>query len=304
MSSYLQHCATYIGTVLLCAASLASVGCAPAGGSSDPDSETLAGAAEDAATADQGVSGSIPVGATLRATTGVNLRSGASTSKSVLHVVPDGATVTVQDSTPVNGFYKVKHSGTVGWSYGAYYDLAQLPDDDGDADEGTEDDDDSSGSGPRANAIARAKKAMGFSYWWGHGRFKDEGASASNRGSCSGSCPSCSHSGNYGGDCSGLAAKVWQVPSSNTSLSTDAHPYSTADFNQSTSQWSVVSRNNLQTADMMVYRSGGAGHIFVYGSGDAWGSPYAYECKGCSAGCVEGYRAASSAYKGIRKNGY
>ncbi len=296
MSSYLQHCATYIGTLLLVAASF---GCAPSGGEAH-DSEQLAGADEDAASSDQGLSGSVPVGATLRATDGVNLRTGASTSSSVLRVVPDGATVTVQSSSPVNGFYQVKHNGTVGWSYGAYYDLQSTPDDGGD--EGN--DDDSSGGSARSNAIARAKKAMGFSYWWGHGRYKVESASNASRGSCSGSCPSCSHSGNYGGDCSGLVAKAWQVPSSNTSLSTDAHPYSTADFNQSTSQWSVISRDNLQPADAMVYRSGGAGHTFVYGSGDGWGSIYAYECKGCSAGCVEGYRTASSAYKTIRRNGY
>ena len=81
-------------------------------------------------------------------------------------------------------------------------------------------------------------------------------------------------------------------------------PYSTADFNSGSSQWSTISRDNLQAADAMVYRSGGSGHIFVYGSGDGWGSPYAYECKGCSYGCVEGYRSASSAYKAIRRSGY
>jgi len=297
MSSYVRHCATYIVTLFL---AVASAGCAPTG--SDPDSEDLAGADEDAASSEQGLSGSVPVGATLRATTGVNLRSGASTNNAVLRVVPDGGRVTVQQAAPQNGFYKVKHNGTIGWSYGAYYDLDAMPEGEGDADEGTDEDVDSSGGSPRANAIARAQKAMGFSYWWGHGRFKDEGVTNATRGSCSGSCPSCSHSGNYGGDCSGLVAKVWQVPSSNTSMSVDSHPYSTADLNGSTSQWTVINRSNVQQADAMVYRS--AGHTFIYGSGDGWGSHYAYECKGCSAGCVEGYRTASSAYKAIRRSGY
>jgi hypothetical protein len=31
---------------------------------------------------------------------------------------------------------------------------------------------------------------------------------------------------------------------------------------------------------------------------------YAYECKGCAAGCVKGYRTATSAYHGIRRSGY
>jgi hypothetical protein len=99
-------------------------------------------------------------------------------------------------------------------------------------------------------------------------------------------------------------AKVWQVPSSNTQLTTDSHPYSTADFVNDTSQWKTVSRGSLKQADALVYRSGGAGHIFVYSKGDGWGSMYAYECKGCSAGCVKGYRTASSAYHAIRRSGY
>ena len=159
-------------------------------------------------------------------------------------------------------------------------------------------------STPAQSAMTRAKSGVGFSYWWGHGRFLDEGPNASNKGSCSGSCPSCSHSGSYGGDCSGFAAKVWQVPSSNTDMSDDSHPYSTADFDEDTSQWKTVPQGTLKQADAMVYRSGGAGHIFIYDHGDAWGSMYAYECKGCSAGCTAGFRTASSAYHAIRRTGY
>src|SRR5690606_41693048 len=62
-----------------------------------------------------------------------------------------------------------------------------------------------------------------------------------------------------------------------------------------------VSRSSLQKADALVYRSGGAGHIFIYEKGDGWNSMFAYECKGCSAGCIGGYRTASSSYKGIRR---
>jgi hypothetical protein len=94
------------------------------------------------------------------------------------------------------------------------------------------------------------------------------------------------------------------VPSTNTDLTVDSHPYSTANFNEDTSQWSTVSRGSLKKADALVYRSGGAGHIFVYSHGDGWGSMYAYECRGCSAGCIKGYRTASSSYHGIRRAGY
>ena len=70
---------------------------------------------------DQGTSGDIEVGSDLIATANVNLRSGPSTSNSILDVVNKGEHVTVQSATPSNGYYKVDHDGTVGWSKGSYY---------------------------------------------------------------------------------------------------------------------------------------------------------------------------------------
>lgn len=282
---------------LFAVASLA-VGCTPG---TELDQEALQGA-DESVDSEAALTGSVPVGSTLKTTADLNLRKGPSTSKSIMYTMPEGSTVTVESATPSNGFYKVKHNGTIGFAYGAYLKLVSPPDDADvpeDADEPAP-----APSSKRAQAIARAKKTVGFSYWWGHGRFAESGATASNKGKCTGSCPNCSHTGSYGGDCSGMVAKVWQVPSSNTSMSVDSHPYSTADFDDDTSQWFTVSRANLKQADAMVYRSNGAGHIFIYGSGDGWGSMYAYECKGCSAGCIEGYRTASSAYHGIRRTGY
>jgi hypothetical protein len=264
----------------------------------DADSEELTGAPEEnVAKNTDAISGSIQVGSTLISTTGVNLRTGPSTSNTILHVVPDGASVTVVAADPKNGFYNVKHNGTTGWSFGQYY-KAGAPAPGGGGDPG------GGGSSARDAAIARAKSGVGFSYWWGHARFRPEGPSSSNAGTCSGSCPSCTHGGSFGGDCSGLVGKVWQVGSNNSDLTVDNHPYSTASFVNDTSQWSTVSRSNLQSADAMVYNSDGAGHIFVYSSGDGWGSMYAYECKGCSYGCVYDLRTASSAYHGIRRAGY
>lgn len=341
-------------------AAVSSIGCSAQ--PHDPDSEELT---EDVGTNGEGVTGSLGVGSQLKATGNVNLRSSASTDASILHVVPKGSTVTVEAASPSNGFYKVKHNGTVGWSYGQYYEpvggsVDALPNgstltstadvnlrkgpgtgydiitvvptgSDVTVVNGTPDNGfykvdyqgqvgwssgkyystSSSGGGgndpPAATeqdaAIERAKSAVGFSYWWGHGRFLEAGPSGK-AGSCSGSCPNCSHSGSYGGDCSGLAAKVWQVPASNDTLSDDSHPYSTVSFNSDTSQWKTVSRGSVKKADAMVYNESGKGHIFVYSKGDGWGSMYAYECKGCSYGCVAGYRTASSSYHAIRKNGW
>ena len=317
--------------------SLLSLSACSAVGTNDPDSDELVGGPEEnLGTNHDAISGSVAVGSTLIATGNVNLRTGPSTSNSILHVVPNGSTVTVVESSPQNGFYKIKHNGSTGWSYGQYYKAGStswgacsVGGVSGQCIETTAcgsgksatpgycpgpsniqcctADGGGGGGGSTTNrdqAIARAKSAMGFSYWWGHGRFRPEGPTSSNKGSCSGSCPSCSHSGSYGGDCSGLAGKVWQVPSSNSDLTTDSHPYSTVSFNQDSSQWSTISRSNMKKADAMVYNSGGAGHIFVYESGDGWGSMYAYECKGCSYGCVHNLRTATSAYHGIRRAGY
>ena len=292
MSRFLYRCLSL--ALLITLGSLpALAGCSAS--AEDPDSDDLVGASEEVDSGAYGVTGSIAEGTILVSTTNVNLRSGASTSKSILHVVPEGSQVTVMAATPSGGFYNVKHNGTVGWSYGQYYKVV---------DNGGGAPDDPAVSSAREDAIARAKSGTGFSYWWGHGRFRPEGPTASNKGSCSGSCPSCSHSGSYGGDCSGYVGKIWQVPSSNSDLTDDEHPYSTVSFNSDTSQWSTVSRANMKKADAMVYNSNGAGHILLYSSGDAWGSIYAYECKGCSYGCVAGYRTVSSAYHGIKRSGY
>lgn len=267
---------------------------------SDVDSEELLAAAEDVGTTEDSISGSIAVGTELKSTANVNLRTGPSTSYKVLHVVPNGSKVTVVESTPQNGFYKIKHDGTVGWSYGKYYQVASTGGTSGGGTSGGG----TTSSSVRDAAITRAKSGVGFSYWWGHGRFRPEGPTSSNKGSCSGSCPNCSHSGSYGGDCSGFAAKVWQVPGSNSTLSTDSHPYSTYNFNKDSSQWSTVSRGSMQKGDAMVYNVNGAGHIFIYEKGDAWGTMYSYECKGCSYGCVYGSRTASSSYHAIRRAGW
>jgi uncharacterized protein YraI len=294
MSITAYRCLSLAATVV--AASLLSLSACSVP-TNDPDSDELVGAPEENVGHDaNAISGSVAVGSTLIATANVNLRTGPSTSNSILHVVPDGASVTVVEASPQNGFYKVKHAGTTGWSYGQYYKAGSAGSSGGSSSGG--------GSSARDAAIERAKSAVGFSYWWGHARFRPEGPSSSNAGSCSGSCPSCSHSGSYGGDCSGLAGKVWQVPSSNADLTDDNHPYSTYNFDQDTSLWSTVSRGSLEKADAMVYNDGGKGHIFIYESGDGWGSMYAYECKGCAYGCVHNLRTASSAYHGIRRTGY
>jgi uncharacterized protein YraI len=248
----------------------------------------------------------VPIGTVLRSTTDVNLRQGPGTTYAVITVVPTGGQVTtINQECAENGFYNVSFGGVQGFTYANYYEVVTASSS-GSTSGGTSG---TSGSGgttgttdPRTDAIARAQVGMGFSYWWGHGCFLPSGVTSSNAGSCTGSCPSCTHSGTYGGDCSGLASKVWSLGP--TDLATDAHPYATYDFYNSSVSWHDVDRGSLQKADALVYNTNGEGHIFIYESGDGWGSMWAYECKGCSYGCVHDLRTAGSAYKGIGHNGW
>lgn len=279
----------------LAAAVVALAGCAGTVGDSATDSDLLTGA-EETGTLTQELSSGVAIGSTLQTTANLNLRTGAGTGYRVRLVIPKGAKVTtVNRSTPVSGWYNIKYNGVVGWSYGGYLKLVSQPSSGGSS---------SSTSSARDAAVSRAKSGVGFSYWWGHGRWVPGGLSSSTKGYCSGSCPNCSHSGGYGADCSGYVGKIWQVPSWNSDPRTDQHPYSTVNFVGSSSLWRTVSRGSVKKGDAFVYNSNGAGHIFLYESGDGWGSMWAYEAKGCSYGIVHNLRTASSSYKAIARAGY
>ncbi len=152
----------------------------------------------------------------------------------------------------------------------------------------------------RDEIINMAKSGVSYSYYWGHGSWRTDGTQ---HGSCSGSCPDCTHSGSYGADCSGFVAKVWQVPSPSP-VSTNSHPYSTYNFRYESQHWSQVSRSDAVRGDAMVYRNSGntGGHVMIYESGDPWGQAWTYEARGCSYGIVHNLRSIGSTYVAIRRD--
>jgi uncharacterized protein YraI len=309
--------ATVRNTLWLIIATLGAAGCAvqelgPEGSAEGDvgddlfDNEGLVGVNEDefldGVDAAFAVSGSVPAGSTLRTTADLNLRSGASTGYRVVLTMPRGSTVTVVSGTPSNGsWYNVRFGSTSGWAHGGYMDRVSGGSSDGGSTGGTGG---VSGTG-RDRILSIARSGVGFSYWWGGGAWDPNGATSSNRGSCSGSCPNCRHSGSYGADCSGYVAKAWTVPSSNTDLRRNAHPYSTADFISTSTRypWRRINRSDIARGDALVYRSGGAGHIVIYESGSAWGQMWMYEARGCSTGIVRNLRSLGSSYVGIRRTG-
>lgn len=292
--------------VMWVAAAAVLLGCAGSAGDLPTDSELLTGVEEDTSTISSELSSGVPIGSTLATTANLNLRTGPGMGYSIRLVIPDGAKVTtINRSTPSGGWYNIKYNGLSGWSYGSYLKLVSAPTSGGSSSGGSTSTA-TAGFNDRspAGAILRAKSGVGFSYHWGNGSWLASGATSSNRGACYGSCPNCTHSGTHGADCSGYVAKLWQVPASNDNVAVESHPYGTIHFVKDTAQWKTVSRGSVKKADALVYNINGAGHIFLYESGDGWGSMMAYEAKGCSYGIRHNLRTASSAYHAIRRAGF
>jgi hypothetical protein len=151
--------------------------------------------------------------------------------------------------------------------------------------------------------ICRAQSGVGFSYWWGGECWCATGADGCDpdyscgTGSCSGNCPSCTHSGSYGADCSGYVSRVWQVPHAIPVDACHTERYVAESFHSSGPYWNQVSRNSLQPADALASTT----HVVLYESGDGWGSMWVYESKGCSYGIVHNIRSCSSSYNAARR---
>ncbi len=221
---------------------------------------------------------------------GLHLRSGPSTGSSIILTMPNGSIVDVVGAS--GAWDSVRYNGTTGWAYATYLSAVSK----GGGGGGTGGGGGGGATGPVADAIARAESGLGFSYHWGGGCWSP-GSSAI--GACYGSCPSCTHSGTWGADCSGYVSKIWQVPGAEDVTRCD-HPLNTTSFYDDPTDWRDVPRSSVMKGDAFVRH----GHIFLFDHGDPWGALYAYEAKGCSYGIVHDNRTADSTYKVIRRNGF
>jgi uncharacterized protein YraI len=268
---------------LLAVCFVAMAGCGGEIGAGDPGGDESD--SQETTVSASAMSAVVGANATVTASA-LNLRSGPSTTDSVIVVMPQGAVVSVIGSS--GGWFKVTYNGHTGWCSGMYLSA--------DAGGGGS----TGGSAAVDAAIARAESGVGFSYHWGAGCW-DPASTA--HGACYGSCPNCSHSGSWGADCSGYVAKVWQVPGT-SATTTCEHPYSTYNFFNEHTHWNDVSRSNVARGDAFVHNENGSGHIFIYDKGDAWGWLTAYEAKGCSYGIQHDSRMVTSNYKAIHRDGY
>lgn len=151
----------------------------------------------------------------------------------------------------------------------------------------------------RDEIIDIAQSAMGYSYWWGGDKWDPN--SKSNPGKCTpnyagGGCPSCTHSGPWGADCSGLVGKTWMVPN-RIPITQYAHPYNTTAFRSQRTHWYGIQRSELQRGDALVSSS----HIVLFERKMSNGQMMVYECAGCSIGCRHRARSVSSSYIAIRR---
>ena len=280
--------------MLLVASCIACTSCAAqiAGDDGDPETDGGLGAATLA-----------PGGMARVTATALNLRAAVGTSATIEASMPCGTQLAIvggPSATPVAGWWNVRwdaaaNGAMTGWASGNYLvaesafspTLCGGPAGGG----GT--------PGDPGDLFGRAKLAVGYSYYWGHGSWRDDAAAP---GSCSGSCPSCTHAGQYGADCSGFVAKVWQVPSASP-IDLDAHPYSTANFYNEQTLWKQEPRSSLAPGDAVVRRTSTAGHIALFDSGsDPFGAVWLYEARGCATGVVHDLRTVDSSYLSIRRN--
>lgn len=146
--------------------------------------------------------------------------------------------------------------------------------------------------------MSRGRSGIGFSYWWGHGRWT--GGGPTNPGSCTGSCGNCTHRGANGADCSGFVAKAWRIPDNNA-LETDMHPYGTSAFKNSRVHWTSVSRANAREGDAFVYNNGTRGHIVLFQSWTGRGTARIMEAPGCRIKIRSTTKSLGSQYIGIRR---
>jgi len=75
----------------------------------------------------ESISGSIPIGAVVRATADLNFRRTPSLSSSILDVIPRGSTAVVTEKYPQTGFYHLKWKDVTGWSSGTYLSIVSTP---------------------------------------------------------------------------------------------------------------------------------------------------------------------------------
>lgn len=221
----------------------------------------------------------------------------------VVRRIPQHASVKIVVAEPsLAGRYRVDHAGTLGWMLGADLALHHRYD--------------STLSSTRIDALARARKAMGFSYWWSNARWPQTGATTwpvDNRGKCDGICGGakpCTHRATGGGeefgsDCSGLVSAVWGFGSSDTNEKNNG--FATVAYSRDNARWKTVELADAKPGDAIVRHDAQKEHIVLVATRRDSNKRFrVYECAGCEAGCRPASLTAQDGgpWHAIRKTGW
>ncbi|NLE74145.1 MAG: hypothetical protein GX604_05925 [Actinobacteria bacterium] len=143
----------------------------------------------------------------------------------------------------------------------------------------------------RAEIIARAESAVGTAYTWGRESWNPDTMAGA------------------GPDCSGLILKCWEVPrmmlyQEEDGVNSSISPrYTTGEFLYNSGPWfSLSSRSQLLSGDIMVRHVNGAGHVVLYAEGDAWGYPIVYEAPCTGSNVRRASRYLNSEYQPRRRS--
>lgn len=193
------------------------------------------------------------------------------------------AAVKVVVAEPDRGRYRVDHAGALGWIAAEDLTFRHAYD--------------NGLSLTRINALARARGAMGFSYWWSNARWDPKGATTwpvHNTGSCVGLCGTergCQHAASpgseeYGSDCSGLVSTIWGFPDDDPDSNPTNNGFQTKAFTKDTKNWTTVPLADALPGDALVRYDDVQHHIVLASTRKTKSGVFqTYECRGCRNGC-------------------
>src|ERR1041384_3206616 len=149
---------------------------------SQPDAGADADAGGDAGGGAGGGGGftGILAGDELRATTDVTLRTGPATTYPVILVIPKTG-VSKALAAESGGWVQADYAARTGYTSARYEQVVPA----------------GSGADLGSTFIARGMQSVGFNYWWGDGAWTSNSTDAPG-GTCTGTCPSCTHTGSDG----------------------------------------------------------------------------------------------------------
>jgi hypothetical protein len=210
----------------------------------------------------------------------------APTGNAILRQMAPFTAVKIVIAAPDHGRYRVDHAGTLGWVLAA--DLTRRYRYDNTL------------STVRITALARARTAMGFSYWTSNAFWPLTGATVlptDNTGDCTAGHHAATGGTEYGADCSGFVSTIWGFPDDNPLTNPENNGFATVRYNtDNPGRWTTIPMASAAAGDAVIRYDeapGGTRHMFLIAAREP-GVLKTYECRGCDQGCMTVSRTLAS----------